>query len=258
MELNPSLSDSSSRLVNGLNGQQVTVQDKTTNNITTNVRVRDGETIVLGGFFQEKSRISRSQVPLLGDIPIVGNAFQGQDDTIDRVEIIFLLTPRIVKDKELYELGQESLEIIDTVRVGVRSGLLPWSRDKMTANYNRDALTAYRNGELDLALFYANASLRQNLGQPEMHRFREQLTGERTKHWERNIGHRILLKEMELIPPDQLDAISPVEQFDGARPIAEPPVEENDRKSNESAKGPQPDGTLTAGLSASVFGEEIE
>jgi type IV pilus assembly protein PilQ len=258
MELNPSLSDSSSRLVNGLNGQQVTVQDKTTNNITTNVRVRDGETIVLGGFFQEKSRISRSQVPLLGDIPIVGNAFQGQDDTIDRVEIIFLLTPRIVKDKELYELGQESLEIIDTVRVGVRSGLLPWSRDKMTANYNRDALTAYRNGELDLALFYANASLRQNLGQPEMHRFREQLTGERTKHWERNIGHRILLKEMELIPPDQLDAISPVEQFDGARPIAEPTVEENDRKSNESAKGPQPDGTLTAGLSASVFGEEIE
>ena len=91
-----------------------------------------------------------------------------------------------------------------------------------------------------------------------MHRFREQLTGERTKHWERNIGHRILLKEMELIPPDQLDAISPVEQFDGARPIAEPPVEENDRKSNESAKGPQPDGTLRAGLSASVFGEEIE
>jgi len=255
MELNPSLSDASSNLVNGLNGQQVTVQNKTTNNITTNVRVRDGETIVLGGFFQEKSQISRQQVPLLGDIPVVGAAFQGQDDQIDRVEIIFLLTPRIVKDKELYELGQESLEIIDTVRVGVRSGLLPWSRDKMTANYNRDALTAYRNGELDLALFYANASLRQNLGQPEMHRFREQLTGDRTKHWERNIGHRLLLREMDLIPADRLDDIAPVEQFDGGRPVAAPPIEQQDPDSNESAKT-QLDGTLTTGLSASVFGSE--
>jgi len=255
MELNPSLSDASSHLVNGLNGQQVTVQDKTTNNITTNVRVRDGETIVLGGFFQEKSSITRKQVPMLGDIPVLGAAFQGQDDAIERVEIIFLLTPRVVKDEELYEVGQESLEIIDTVRVGVRSGLLPWSRDKMTANFNRDALQAYRSGELDLALFYANASLRQDLGQPEMHRFREQLTGERTKHWERNIGRRILLREMNVVPADELDPIGPVEQFDGGRP-SPAPAETN---VEEAAFGHQsvPE-TLSAGLSASAFGAELD
>ena len=125
----------------------------------------------------------------------------------------------------------------------------------MTANYNRDALTAYRNGELDLALFYANASLRQNLSQPEMHRFREQLTGDRTKHWERNIGHRILLREMDLIPADRLDEIAPVERFDDGRPVAAPPVEQQGADSNESAKA-QLDGTLVTGLSASVFGSE--
>ena len=255
MELNPSLSSAHENKVHGLSGQLVSVMDKSTNNITTNVRVRDGETIVLGGFFQEQNVISRKQVPGLSDIPVLGNAFQGQDDKIDRVEIIFLLTPRIVKDEELYELGQESLEIIDTVRVGVRSGLLPWSRDKMTANYNRDALTAYRSGELDLALYYANASLRQDLGQPEMHRFREQLTGERTRSWERHIGRRILLREMSVIPADELDPIDPVEHFDGERPAPEPAVPPGSSEAEEAAAADSPASTLSAGLSSLTFGE---
>jgi len=224
MELNPSLSDSSQHLVNGLNGQQVTVQDKTTNNITTNVRVRDGETIVLGGFFQEKSSITRKQVPGLGDVPLIGAAFQGQDDTIERVEIIFLLTPRIVKDEELYELGQDSLEVVDAVRVGVRSGLLPWSRDQVTANYNRDALDAYRNGDMDKALFYANASLRQNGTQPEMHRFREQVTGERWSHWERSLSNRLMDKELEAIPPPAPPEPEGEDDETDVRPAAAPPV----------------------------------
>ncbi len=224
MELNPSLSDATQHLVNGLNGQPVTVQDKTTNNITTNVRVRDGETIVLGGFFQEKSTITRKQVPILGDIPLAGPMFQGQDDEIERVEIIFLLTPRIVKDEQLYELGQESLEVIDAVRVGVRSGLLPWSRDQVTANYNRDALVAYRNGELDLALFYANASLRQNATQPEMHRFRNQITGEHSQHWERDMSRRLLMREMEDVPAGRLDPEPVQEHFDEEAPPAPQPV----------------------------------
>ncbi len=255
MELNPSLSSAHENKVHGLSGHLVSVMDKSTNNITTNVRVRDGETIVLGGFFQEQNVISRKQVPGLSDIPVLGNAFQGQDDKIDRVEIIFLLTPRIVKDEELYELGQESLEIIDTVRVGVRSGLLPWSRDKMTANYNRDALTAYRSGELDLALYYANASLRQDLGQPEMHRFREQLTGERTRSWERHIGRRILLREMSVIPADELDPIDPVEHFDGERPAPEPAVPPGSSETEEAAAADSPASTLSAGLSSLTFGE---
>ncbi|MDG1837306.1 MAG: hypothetical protein P8I91_00700 [Phycisphaerales bacterium] len=256
MELNPSLSDAISRDVQGFDGQPVTVQDKTTNNIITNVRVRDGETIVLGGFFQEKSTVIRKQVPLLGDIPIAGNMFRGQDDDIDRVEIIFLLTPRIIRDEQLYEMGQDSLEIMDTVRVGVRSGLLPWSRDQITANYNHDALQAYRDGELDLALFYANASLRQNIGQPEMHRFREELSGERMPHWERSIGHRILMREMEMVPADQLDLAEPVEQFqDGDRPAPVPPIPAEEPHKSVSAGESMTGSTLESGLTAATFGE---
>ena len=256
MELNPSLSDAIARDVQGFDGQPVTVQDKTTNNIITNVRVRDGETIVLGGFFQEKSVIIRKQVPLLGDIPIAGNMFRGQDDDIDRVEIIFLLTPRIIRDDQLYEMGQESLEIMDTVRVGVRSGLLPWSRDQITANYNHDALEAYRDGELDLALFYANASLRQDVGQAEMHRFREKLSGERTPYWERSLGHRILMREMEMIPADRIDVIDPVEQFQGDdRPVPAPPITAEEPEKAASAADPVTGSTLESGLTAATFGE---
>jgi type IV pilus assembly protein PilQ len=256
MELNPSLSDAVARDVQGFDGQPVTVQDKTTNNIITNVRVRDGETIVLGGFFQEKSVIARKQVPLLGDIPIAGNMFRGQDDDIDRVEIIFLLTPRVIRDEQLYEMGQESLEIMDTVRVGVRSGLLPWSRDQMTANYNHDALQAYRDGELDLALFYANASLRQDTSQPEMHRFREQLSGERMPHWERSMNQRILMREMELIPADRLDVIEPEEQFQGDdRPVPAPSIPTEEPQKAASAGDPAAGATLESGLTAATFGE---
>ena len=125
----------------------------------------------------------------------------------------------------------------------------------MTANYNRDALTAYRDGELDLALYYANASLRQHLGQPEMHRFREQLTGERTRHWERHIGRRILMREMSVVPADELDPIDPVEHFDGERPAPEPALSPESGEAEEAAWIDGPTDTLSASLSSAAFGE---
>ena len=186
--------------------------------------MRDGETIVLGGSFQEKSSITRKQVPGLGDIPLAGAMFQGQDDQIERVEIIFMLTPRIVQDEELYKLGEDSLEVVDAVRLGVRSGLLPWSRDQVTANYNRDALEAYQNGDLDRALFYANASLRQNQIQPEMHRLREQMTGERWTHWERSMSERLLNRELDFPEPVE-DSGSAPEITPDNRPAPMPPAQ---------------------------------
>ena len=88
-------------------------------------------------------------------------AFTGQEDKIVREEIIFMLTPSIVRDERLWEAGQgRPGDSRCGTRGDARSGLLPFSQTRMTANYNRDALEAYRNGELDLALFYANNSLR--------------------------------------------------------------------------------------------------
>jgi len=195
MELYPRLSSATIAPVSSPSGT-VTIPNENTTEVFTNVRVRDGETIVLGGMFQETTTISRRNVPLLGDIPIAGNAFKGQADDVGREEVIFLLTPTVVKDERLADLGQDSLEIMDAIRVGARSGLLPWSREQVTANYNRDALEAYREGDLDLALFYADNSLRHNAHQPELRQLRATLTGEADVYWERSLTRRILDGEL--------------------------------------------------------------
>jgi type IV pilus assembly protein PilQ len=196
MELYPRLSSATVTPVTTPSGQPITIPNEHTTEVFTNVRVRDGETIVLGGLFQENTSITRRNVPLLGDIPIAGNAFKGQDDKLLREEVIFLLTPTVVKDDRLADMGEDSLKIMDSIRVGARTGLLPWSREQVTANYNRDALKAFRDGELDLALYYADSSLRHNKHQPELRQLRESLTSEADQYWERHLSRRIMDREM--------------------------------------------------------------
>jgi hypothetical protein len=192
MELHPNVSSATLRPDGGQS-----VPDEITQQIMTNVRCRDGETIILGGLFRETTTIVRNQVPILGDIPIIGSAFRGQDDTIQKEEIIFLLTPTIIPDERLWESGRDSLEIVESVRVGARAGLLPFSRSKITANYNKDALNAYRVGDLDSALYWSNLSLRSTYEQPEMIRFRERITNEKESVWERDLLRKLILREQQ-------------------------------------------------------------
>lgn len=187
LELNPSVSSATLHLDGG---QQV--PDEITQQLTTNIRCRDGETIILGGLFKESTVVSRNQVPILGDIPILGAAFRGQDDQVVKEEIIFLLTPSIIPDERLWESGKDSLAIVETVRIGARSGLLPFSREQITANYNRDALDAYRKGDLERALYWTNLSLRTSGVQPEMVRLRENITDETESIWERDLLRELL------------------------------------------------------------------
>jgi hypothetical protein len=65
--------------------------------------------------------------------------------------------------------------MMDTARVGMRAGLLPWSREQMTTNHALDAIEAYNNGEADLAKYHVNTALRLNPNQPELIKFREQV-----------------------------------------------------------------------------------
>lgn len=196
LELRPSVSEASLRTVTNADGAGVTIPDELTNELTTNVRVRDGQTMVLGGLFKESTRSTRRQVPLLGDIPIVGAAFRGHDDAVQRDEIIFLITPSIVKDELLWENGEEMLALAEMVRVGARSGLLPFSREKMTANYAQSAMDAANAGDTELALYHINNALRLNPNQPELLAMRQRLTGVDEKHFERSLFERMMDREM--------------------------------------------------------------
>ncbi|MFO0860626.1 MAG: secretin N-terminal domain-containing protein [Phycisphaerales bacterium] len=177
LELKPSVSSAVVRDVKNSTGATVTVPDEITNELTTNVIVRDGQTVVLGGLFRESTQTSRKQVPLLGDIPLVGYAFRGQEDTIDRQEIIFLITPTVVTDTFLTETGDKTHDMIARVRAGTREGLLPFSREKMTSQMLVDARKLAAEGHTDQALWKINLALSINPSQQEAIELKEKLTG---------------------------------------------------------------------------------
>lgn len=199
LELQPSVSEASLRNVTDQGGQQVTIPDELTNELTTNVRIKDGQTLVLGGLYREATSMTRRQVPFLGDIPLLGYAFRGQDDIIDRDEIIFLITPSIVHDDTLWEVGEATEEYTSGVMVGARKGLLKFGRSHQIEQHNNRAVAAYNRGDLDMALYHANNSLRLFSGQPEMVRFRQQITGAEEVPFEHSIMRRAFDRELDRV-----------------------------------------------------------
>jgi type IV pilus assembly protein PilQ len=68
-----------------------------TQQATTQVLVTDGGTVVIGGVIQTQNSLSVMQVPLLGDIPYLGNLFKRRSVTTSNQELIFFITPRIIQ-----------------------------------------------------------------------------------------------------------------------------------------------------------------
>jgi type IV pilus assembly protein PilQ len=68
-----------------------------TQQATTQVLVTDGGTVVIGGVIQTNNSLSIAQVPLLGNIPYLGNLFKHRSVQTSTQELIFFITPRIVQ-----------------------------------------------------------------------------------------------------------------------------------------------------------------
>ncbi|WP_432798081.1 type II secretion system protein GspD [Poriferisphaera sp. WC338] len=174
MEIKPSVSEGSTRVEAG-----AVIPTETTNEMTSNVMVRSGQTVVLGGFFKESNQIDRRQIPGMGDIPIAGAAFKGQDDTINRNEVIFMIRPTVVKDKQLVDMGNSALDGVQKAIMGSRDGLLPFSQSKMSAAYLRDARDQLARGNTEKAQWAIDAAIYIDPTSVEAMRMKEQLTGER-------------------------------------------------------------------------------
>lgn len=81
-------------LVELINNQYPRTAERT---IKTKMRVKDGDTIVLGGLVRDEERHSVNKIPLLGDLPILGPLFRQTSDTTSRSEVILMLTTHIMK-----------------------------------------------------------------------------------------------------------------------------------------------------------------
>ena len=75
----------------------------------SNIRIKDGETLVLGGLIQEEERKTISKIPLLGDLPVIGGAFRSTQTKNEKSELVIMLTPRIIKDTEDVASDTENL-----------------------------------------------------------------------------------------------------------------------------------------------------
>ena len=88
--------------------------------VENTVYVRDGEAVMLGGIISETQGVAESKVPFLGDSPIVGWLFKTTSDTVRKVNLLIILTPRIVRDPE--DLEQLTLERRERFRDSASAG----------------------------------------------------------------------------------------------------------------------------------------
>jgi type IV pilus assembly protein PilQ len=70
-----------------------------TKSIQTQVLVENGGTVVIGGIFEQTDRSDVVQVPLLGDIPVVGNLFKSRTNSSRKTELLIFLTPKVVSER---------------------------------------------------------------------------------------------------------------------------------------------------------------
>ncbi len=66
--------------------------------MNTNVLLDNGETVVLGGIFEQQTANSQTKVPFLGDIPYIGRLFRKDVKSENKRELLIFVTPRIVND----------------------------------------------------------------------------------------------------------------------------------------------------------------
>ena len=138
MEVHPEVS--SGDLVNNLPRESTT-------EVTCNVMIKDGHTLVIGGLFDEDVSIGRTQIPGLGNIPGLGWMFRSREDATTRNEIIVLLTPHIIQEEEAYALGDQIRDDADRRCMGLREGFGLLTRERMTVAYLQEADKSWRKYE---------------------------------------------------------------------------------------------------------------
>lgn len=82
-----------------------------TRNASTTLRLRDGETQILGGLISKEQRSTANRLPGIGDIPVVGRLFSTQLDSNQQSELVLAITPRVVRNVPRLTSGEGSLWI---------------------------------------------------------------------------------------------------------------------------------------------------
>ncbi len=99
----------------GVNNPELTssIPIVSTKEVDTVLNMRSGETLVMGGLLEDRTESTQRAVPILGEVPILGAAFRGQEDSISKNELVILIKATILQngqdtvhntDKDLYRV----------------------------------------------------------------------------------------------------------------------------------------------------------
>jgi len=155
MEIHPELSTGSVDTTN----PNFTLPNKETTQVTTNIMVRDGCTVVIGGLMREELQTTGSQIPFLGSLPWVGAAFRSTNETLQRREILVLITPHIVYEPETCREGETGACEFHRRQQVYAEKMSPLGKRHVARKYLRMAQNAWAAGDHDTALRFAEMAV---------------------------------------------------------------------------------------------------
>jgi general secretion pathway protein D len=140
--------------------------DRSTN---AKIYVRDGDSVVLGGFIKTKKTESKSGVPILKDIPILGALFRDNMDNNERQELVVLMRPTVMETPEAVGAGTQSMyndmPLIGRARLEARSQQIKYKKlyeeqKRKTEKLEREQL--HQPGRVNPRLFQGLDELERN------------------------------------------------------------------------------------------------
>ena len=80
----------------GDNATEISLPTVDLRELSTTVKVRDGQLVIIGGLISEQRNIDENSIPGLSDLPIIGDVFKSKDKSSSKSELVVLLLPKII------------------------------------------------------------------------------------------------------------------------------------------------------------------
>ena len=198
MEVHPELSTGTVRIEQGM-----TLPDKQVTKVTSNVMVRDGSTVIIGGLMRDNLKSDVKQMPLMGNLPLLGKLFRTTAEETQRTEIVVLLTPRIVVQDELAVEGEQAACEFHRRHAIQADNMSYFSRDYLSEKYCRLAKQAYKQGDRERAWRYIQLAVDINPGNRNAIELRSRMAAGVDPHM------------LEGAPPGEIEGVLPMDATGG-------------------------------------------
>lgn len=90
-----------------------------------NIRLRDGQTLIVSGIIQEQERTNVRKIPILGDLPLIGSLFRNTERNNERAEVVVLVTPQVMDDSDRSSWGYQYNPSPDALQMMDRGQPMP-------------------------------------------------------------------------------------------------------------------------------------